>query len=640
MENLITLLICVPFAIAVLLALISNDRARAIAVYLGGLVIAVLSIITAVMWWGGQQTVTFDLPASALFNTVILAGDFFLMFLVIWLSIKHHKTIISVLSIVQTLMVAWVELFGPAVAEAHHMRVDWLAIVMILIIGVIGVLIGIYAVGYMRGYHVHHKEFADRRRFFFAMIFVFYGAMFGLVTSMNVLWLDFFWETTSVCSFLLIGYTKTQEAVNNSFRALWMNLLGGLGIAVAILYAACVQGTVNLYDIINNGILVSAGGDAAALIPIALLAFAALTKSAQMPFSKWLLGAMVAPTPSSALLHSATMVKAGVYMLIRISVAMHGNYVGQMVYLIGGFTFFVGSLLAISQSDGKKVLAYSTISNLGLITACAGMGRQETVWAALFLIVFHAVSKSMLFQCVGAIENATGSRDIEDMQGLAMRLPKLAFVLMMGIAGMYLAPFGMLISKWAALKAFVDASSTLMVLFIVFGSSTTMFYWTKWMAKILGLNQEKEEDVTQPNEYASMFFHSALIILLCVGFPAVSHFVFEPLLTEMFGISDAVITEGNLFVMVIMIVAIFIVPTLNYIFTKDVKDKKVIAYMGGANVGDNKNFVDSFGENMELHVSNWYMGNWFGENKLMLPAVILSTLIIVVLLGVVIGGAV
>lgn len=109
-------------------------------------------------------------------------------------------------------------------------------------------------------------------------------------------------------------------------------------------------------------------------------------------------------------------------------------------------------MLAITVSDGKAVLAYSTISNLGLIAACAGVGRQETVWAAVLLLIFHAVSKSLLFQTVGAIENATGSRDIESMHGLIARHPRLALTLSIGIAGMFLAPFGMLISKWAALK--------------------------------------------------------------------------------------------------------------------------------------------------------------------------------------------
>lgn len=635
MEKLVTALICLPFLMALLPAVIKNDKVRGFVVYCCGLIVAVLALGTALTWYAaGGKTITFDLPYTEIFDKVILVGDFVLMFLIIYLSVKHHKTIISLLSVIQTWLVAWTEFFGPEVEHAHHIRIDWLTFIMILIIGIIGVAIGIYAVGYMRGYHVHHKEFTDRRSFFLSMIFVFYGAMFGLVCSMNIIWMYFFWEITSVCSFLLIGYTRTEEAVNNSFRALWMNLLGGLGIAIAIAYAVYVEGTVNLYEIIDLG------KDAGLLIPIAMLAFAALTKSAQFPFAGWLLGAMVAPTPSSALLHSATMVKAGVYLLIRLAVAMTGNTVGQMVYICGGLTFFVASCLAIAQSDGKKVLAYSTVSNLGLIVACAGAGYQETIWAAVFLVIFHAVSKSMLFQCVGAIENTTGSRDIEDMEGLAVRYPKLAFILMVGIAGMFLAPFGMLISKWAALKAFVDANSTIMVLFIVFGSATTMFYWTKWFAKILGIHQGKGEDVTQPNEYVSMYFHAVLLILLCVGFPVVSSYVIEPLMMEMYGASSPVISEGNIAIMVIMICAVFVVPSVNYLLTRKRKDKTVMVYMGGANIGDNKNFIDAQGEAKELQVSNWYMTNWFHERKLFRPAVAAAALIVVVYLCVIVGGAV
>ena len=628
MGTLTAVLICLPFLMALLPALVRNDKARGYVVYFCGFIVAALSIATAALWYaGGGKTVTFDLPYTEVFDKIILIGDFVLMILIIYLSVKHHKTIISLLSIVQTGMVVWTELFGPTPAVADHIRIDWLTFIMILIIGIIGVAIGIYAVGYMQGYHIHHKEIKDRRSFFLSMIFVFYGAMFGLVFSMNIIWMYFFWEITSVCSFLLIGYTRTEEAVNNSFRALWMNLLGGLGIAVAITYAVYAEGTVNLYQVIDSG------KNAGLLVPIAMLAFAALTKSAQFPFSGWLLGAMVAPTPSSALLHSATMVKAGVYLLIRLAPAMSGNYAGQMVYLCGGFTFFVASCLAISQSDGKKVLAYSTISNLGLIVACAGAGYQETIWAAVFLIIFHAVSKSMLFQCVGAIENTTGSRDIEDME-------KLAFILMVGIAGMFLAPFGMLISKWAALKAFVDAPSTLMVLFIVFGSSTTMFYWTKWFAKILGIHESKGKDVTQANEYISMYFHAVLLILLCVGFPFVSKYVIEPLMMDMYGASSPVISEGNIAIMVIMICAVFVVPSINYLLTRNRKDKTVMVYMGGANSGDNKNFIDAEGETKELQISNWYMTNWFGEDKLFRPSVAVATMIVIIFLCVIVGGAV
>ena len=303
----------------------------------------------------------------------------------------------------------------------------------------------------MKDYNRHHLDYKDRRYFFFGMLFLFLGAMMGLIFSSNLIWIYFFWEITSICSFLLIGYNQTDEAMENSFKALWMNLLGGLGFAVAIAYAAISLQVINIQDLV--ALAVSADAKAGlALIPVVFLAFAGLTKSAQLPFSGWLLGAMVAPTPTSALLHSATMVKAGVYLLIRLAPAMEGNLAGMMVTTIGGFTFLVTSMLAISQDDGKKVLAYSTISNLGLITACAGVGMHEAVWAAILLMMFHAVSKSLMFLSVGAVENCTGSRNIEDMHGLIVKLPGLAYVMIIGIAGMFLAPFGMLISKWAALK--------------------------------------------------------------------------------------------------------------------------------------------------------------------------------------------
>ena len=647
MEMLVTALICLPFLWAILPAVIHNSRCRAFFVYLGCGIVIVLSVFTAVQWYlAGGQTLDFDLPYREAFDGVILFGDLFLMCLITYLSFKYKKGVISLLAIVQTLLVAGLEYFGPELEELPALRFDWLTLVMILIIGVVGSLIGIYAVGYMHGYHIHHhKELTDRRSFFLAMIFVFFGAMFGLVFSQSLIWMYFFWEITSVTSFLLIGYTRSDEAINNSFKALWMNLLGGCGIAAAIAVGILAFKTVNLYDIIN--LAIEHGASAHTLIfllPIACLAFAALTKSAQFPFSGWLLGAMVAPTPSSALLHSATMVKAGVYLLIRISAAMADNYVGNMVALIGGFTFLAASCLAISVSDGKKVLAYSTISNLGLIVACTGCGYEETIWAAVFLVIFHAVSKSMLFQCVGAIENTTGSRDVEDMQGLMAIFPKLAIILMIGIAGMFLAPFGMLISKWAALKAFIDTSSvyvsSLMVLFICFGSATTMFYWTKWLSKILGASpKEKSRDLTKKNEYISMFFHAIMMVALILGFPWLSEHILKPLSEDMFGVVKQVISYQNIIIMIVLLVGVFVIPCINYLMTKGTKAKQVITYMGGANVGDNFNFVSATGDPKEMHIANFYMEDIMGEKKLFTPAIMISTFIIIVYMIIVVGGA-
>ncbi|SCZ80073.1 NADH-quinone oxidoreductase subunit 5 family protein [Pseudobutyrivibrio xylanivorans] len=644
METLVTALICFPFLWAILPAVIHNSKRRAFFVYLGCGIVMVLSVFTAVRWYlDGGQTLNFRLPYQEMFGHIFLVGDVFLMCFITYLAYKYKKLIISVLTIVSTVIPSAFELVGPKLPNNYTMRFDWLTFIMILIIGVIGSLIGVYAVGYMHGYHIHHhKELPDRRSFFLAMIFVFFGAMFGLVFSANLLSLYFFWEITSVTSFLLIGYTRTDEAINNSFKALWMNLLGGCGMAVAISVGYLWFNTVNLFDFID---LAKASPDNMRyLLPIAMLAFAALTKSAQFPFSGWLLGAMVAPTPSSALLHSATMVKAGVYLLIRLTTAMADNYVGNMVALIGGFTFLAASCLAISVSDGKKVLAYSTISNLGLIVACTGCGYEETIWAAVYLIIFHAVSKSMLFQCVGAIENTIGSRDVEDMQGLMSIFPKLAFILLIGIAGMFLAPFGMLISKWAALKAFIDTRSvyvsSLMVLFICFGSATTMFYWTKWMSKILGAaKREKSRDLTKWNEYTSMFFHAVLLVALILGFPWLSEHVLKPLSNDMFGVVKQVISYQNIIIMIVLLVGVFVIPYVNYLMTKNTKAKQVITYMGGANAGDNMNFISSTGEAKEMHVANFYMEELMGEKRLFTPAIMISTFIIIVYQIIVIGGA-
>ena len=273
---------------------------------------------------------------------------------------------IALFSIAQTALMLWVEHSIPLM-ESTHTQVDALALLMCVICAVVGGLIAIYAAGYMKSYHQHHREYTDRSSLFLAMLFVFMAAMFGLVLSSNLIWIYFFWEITSVISFILIGYTRTQEAVDNSFRALWMNLLGGLGFAVAIWLCAMNRHSVQLSDIIASG----------NQFIIACLALAGLTKSAQLPFSTWLYGAMVAPTPSSALLHSATMVKAGVYLLIRLSPALHGTLCGTMVSFIGGFTFIAASMMAIAQNDAKKVLAFSTVSNLGLIVACAGIGVER-----------------------------------------------------------------------------------------------------------------------------------------------------------------------------------------------------------------------------------------------------------------------
>lgn len=661
MEIFIAILILFPFLAAVVQAFVKNNSLRKISVYVSSGLIIAATIAFAVMNFaaGGGGTYFFaaDDAAGAAVSSVINYGmlgiEFILMGIIIYLSFKYKKYYVAVLSAVQTCFVAWLELSGNAHAHyekgvSGYLFNDNLTLILCLMIAVVGGLICIYAVGYLKDYHHHHgAEVADRRSFFCSMLFVFLGAMFGIVFSSNLIWMYFFWEITSVVSFLLIGYTRTKEAVDNSFRALWMNLLGGVGFAAAIGYGALGLDTLNLQELVSKAVAANAENNYIFTIPLIGLALAALTKSAQLPFSRWLMGAMVAPTPSSALLHSATMVKAGIYLLIRLAPAMLGNSVGLTVALIGGFTFFVASIRAIIHTDAKKVLAYSTISNLGLIVACCGVGIDETIWAAVFLTMFHCVSKSLLFQTVGSVEHASGSRNIEDMHGLIKRYPALAIAMMIGIAGMYLAPFGMLISKWSALKAFVDAGNIILVILLAFGSATTLFYWTKWISKLLAYAKPtiRRKDTTSADQWVSIAGHTVLMVALCLAFPFLSGGLVTPIVNKLYGINDftPLLSAENLYILVAMIAVIVVVILVGFGLSYLVKTKKTSVYMSGIDTGDERHYVGAFDEERTMYHANWYLSDTIGTERLMkvCTAVAAGGLIVGIILtiGIAFGGA-
>ncbi|HEX2959210.1 MAG TPA: proton-conducting transporter membrane subunit [Chitinispirillaceae bacterium] len=612
-------LVSFPLLTALILSLVNNNRARSAAVISSFVVLAIASIALSFKY------VTIEMQFLSvpwhMADHVILVAEILLSAFIIYTSIRNRQILVTLLVLAQFLPLLWFEFKGPHVEISNPLLVDRLSVVMALIIGIVGGIISIYSLGYMHDFHENHKEFKDRRRFFFFIVFAFISAMFGIVFSNNLRWLYFFWEVTTVSSYLLIGYNGTEESKRNAFLALRLNVLGGLGFAGAIIYLQTRVGILELDKVMFSS-------KSLVLLPVALMSFAGLAKSAQLPFSKWLLGAMVAPSPVSALLHSSTMVKAGVYLIVRFANVLQGTTAGFMIALIGGVTFLACSCIAVSQSDAKRVLAYSTIANLGLIVLCAGLGTYEAVWAAILLIIFHAVAKCLLFLCVGVVEHKIHSRNIEDMAGLIITMPKLSIMMQIGMAGMFLAPFGMLISKWAVLQALVDYNPILAV-FVVFGSSVTLLYWVKWMGRLLTVvgKQDELEHTIHLSEWFSLGSLSLFTVATCGLFPVVANFLIEPYIGEIYH-TTVNMGQGNILTMLIMLAMIALFPLSFFNYGKRVK--VVDAYLSGANTPQSTEFYNSLNASQQIQMRSYYMQELFDEKKLFGIGMIVNSILILI----------
>lgn len=472
--------ILLPLVSGILVFIIRQYHIRGLIVILTAIALIINSILLLLH---GPDTYT---PASHYWGLVITILDYAMLLFYIYAGLSLKNWLVFIFALTQIVPLAYWE-FGMGASKALEeikpaFIFDHLSIVMVLVISIVGSLITIFAIRYMYD-HEHHKEIEKSRqsRFLFWLV-MFLGAMNGLVMANNLLWLYFFWEVTTLCCFELIAHDLTREAINNGARALWMNSIGGTAMILAMIYLF-VKGGGTAEMITLESIIKAGGNQAMLLLPVALMCFTGFIKAAQFPFQTWLLGAMVAPTPVSALLHSSTMVKAGVYLVLRLAPAFAGSYLGIMVAICGAFTFFAASILAIAQTTGKRVLAYSTIANLGLIIACAGINSPLAIAAAILLIIFHAISKCLMFLCAGTIEHLVWSREIEDMEGLAEKFPVTTFITAIGVLSMFLPPFGMLLGKWLALES-VFAVPLAAILFVI-ASAATMVFWAKWLGRLL-----------------------------------------------------------------------------------------------------------------------------------------------------------
>ncbi|MDP1525707.1 MAG: monovalent cation/H+ antiporter subunit A [Rhodocyclaceae bacterium] len=316
----------------------------------------------------------------------------------------------------------------PAAGLDLAFRLDGLGLLFALLILGIGLLVILYA-----HYYLSAEDSLGR---LYAYLLLFMGSMLGVVLSENLIQLLIFWELTSLSSFLLIAYWRKREAARRGARlALTITGAGGLALLAGFLLLGEMVGSYDLSVVLASGDIIRAHP---LYVPtLVLILLGAFTKSAQFPFHFWLPHAMAAPTPVSAYLHSATMVKAGVFLLARLFPALSGT--PEWTWLVGGVgvaTLLVGAVVALFKHDLKGLLAYSTISHLGLITALFGIGTPLAAVAGVFHIINHAIFKAGLFMAAGIIDHECGTRDMRRINGMWHYMPHTAVLAMVASAAM------------------------------------------------------------------------------------------------------------------------------------------------------------------------------------------------------------
>ncbi|WP_225726149.1 MULTISPECIES: Na+/H+ antiporter subunit A [unclassified Nocardia] len=376
----------------------------------------------------------------------------------------------------QQVRLAW----APSIQMNVDLRFDSLAAIMCALVLGIGALIIAYCARYF-------EDDEPRLGLFAAELVGFAGAMFGLVTSDNMVLLFIFWETTTVLSFLLVGHNAEQPVSRRAaIQALLVTGAGGLAMLVGIIIVGERSGSYLLSDLLAHG---NPPTGAAMDVAVALLLIGALSKSAIVPLHFWLPGAMAAPTPVSAYLHAAAMVKAGVYLVARLAPVFAGNPLWHPIVLtLGVASMLLAGLRSLQVTDLKLVLAFGTVSQLGFLLVLVGIGTPEAALAGTALIVSHALFKACLFMVVGIIDHSAGTRDLRLLSGLGRRAPVLcgaAALAALSMAG--LPPMIGFVAKESALDSILradglaDPARILLCAGVVLGSVLTVGYSARFL---------------------------------------------------------------------------------------------------------------------------------------------------------------
>ena len=367
----------------------------------------------------------------------------------------------------------------PALDINLSFGLNGLSLLFALLITGIGALVTWYSI-----YYLSSKEKLVN---FYVYLLLFMGAMLGVVTSRNIMLIYLFWELTSISSFLLIGYWFTNpRSVYGAQKSLMITVAGGFCMLLAFIMIGTTAGSYEMTEILAASEMIKASSIYPAIVILLLLG--AFTKSAQIPFHIWLPDAMEAPTPISCYLHSATMVKAGIYLIATMTPVLGGTILWfVIVSFVGILSLVFGAYMAVKQNDLKGILAYSTVSQLGMIIAMLGFGSEAAICAAVFHLLNHSVFKGSLFLTVGMVDHATGTRDINKLSGLAKLMPAVAVICAFGALAMAgLPPFNGFLSKElffdGALSAvnenlsFLGTAAWIFPVFAVLGSIFTFVY--------------------------------------------------------------------------------------------------------------------------------------------------------------------